>query len=239
MSFIREDIDFDKCFREYDENGIVLIRDILHKDLAEDFYKHVTSSDGGEWNAAFPDDKGSANSYIVKREAENMDEIIEKQDANLKKLNNNEFTYRFDRLNVKHKPDCPCVVCSIRDKFLKSGQMFSLISNVTRRYDLNHKFDPFVSRYRSNDYLTLHTDDVVSGGQARHVAIIMHFAKDWKPWYGGNLMITDQEDNVVKLFTPQFNSLSIMNVENQRMPHFVSEIANGLDKSRYAISYWM
>jgi Rps23 Pro-64 3,4-dihydroxylase Tpa1-like proline 4-hydroxylase len=239
MSFLREDIDFDKCFREYDENGIVLIKDILHRDLADDFYKHITSSVEGEWNAAFPDDKGSANSYIIKRESKNIDEIIEKQNANLKKLNNDEFTYRFDRLNVQHKPDCPCVVCSIREKFLKSGQMFSLISKVTRRYDLNHKFDPFVSRYRSNDYLTLHTDHVVQKDATRHVAIIIHFAKDWKPWYGGNLIITDQDENVDKLFTPKFNSLSIMNVENERMPHFVSEIANGLDKSRYAISYWM
>jgi len=46
-------------------------------------------------------------------------------------------------------------------------------------------------------------------------------------------------NDVVKLFTQKLNTLTIMNVEDKNTYHFVSEIANGLDKNRYAISYWM
>jgi len=46
-------------------------------------------------------------------------------------------------------------------------------------------------------------------------------------------------DDVVKLFTPKLNTLTIMNVGDKNTYHFVSEIENGLDKNRYAISYWM
>lgn len=241
MSFIRENIDYKKCFNEYLQNGIVTINNIFHDDFAEDIYKHIIGLEEHEWDAAFPSPPGKEeeNSTTIKRINENYKKIESRQQENLKKLNNDEFTYRFDRLNVNHTPGCTCIICSLRETFLKSGHMFSVVSKITGRYDLNHKFTSFISRYRSNDYLTLHTDTTGSGELKRHVAIIFHLAKDWKPWYGGNLIITDQDENVVELFTPKFNTLTIMNVEDKKMPHFVSEIANGLDKNRYAISYWM
>ena len=241
MSFIKEDIDIEQCFNEYSQNGIVSIENIFHPHLAKDFYDYITNTEEGDWNAAFPNVKKEGESFLLKREEGNLEKISSMQNENLSKLNNNQFCYRFDRLNTNHKSECGCVICGIRENFLKSSKMKSLISQITKRDDLNEEFESFISRYRKNDYLSLHSDTVEDHetGLSRHVAIIIHFAKDWKPWYGGNLVICDNNDMVRKTFVPKFNSLTIMDVENYRMPHFVSEIANGLDKSRYAISYWM
>ena len=57
MSFIKEDIDIEQCFKEYSQNGIVSIENIFHPDLAKDFYDYITNTEESDWNAAFPNVK--------------------------------------------------------------------------------------------------------------------------------------------------------------------------------------
>ena len=52
-------------------------------------------------------------------------------------------------------------------------------------------------------------------------------------------MILDKEADYVRTaITPKFNSICIMNVENDALPHYVDPMIAGLWKKRYAVSMW-
>ena len=62
----------------------------------------------------------------------------------------------------------------------------------------------------------------------------------WQPAYGGNLHILFEEDSkVTKLITPQFNTLTFINLKSKKYWHGVTHVAPFVKKSRYAVSYWL
>ena len=90
-------------------------------------------------------------------------------------------------------------------------------------------------------FLALHTDAVTKlNGNPRKVAVVVHLTKDWKPWYGGNLVLLEKDgSSIKKTLTPKFNSVTLMKVEEEGVPHYVDPIIPRLiGKNRYAISMW-
>ena len=81
-----------------------------------------------------------------------------------------------------------------------------------------------------------HSDDVGK----RRIATTYNLTKDWKQWYGGNLIIMEDWEsyNNKKFIVPTFNKLFIMDVTKQNHPHYVSHIAPGVIKNRYAVTGW-
>ena len=224
----------------YIKNDYVVLENFFDSKTIEELYKTIDNAPDYWWNASTLDYKThlACNLPYIDDNYRNID--INKQ-FSLTNLASGKFCYRFDRLRSGHYDNCSCNICKF-DKILSSKILLDFCKKFTQNSEIGFvKLEPFYSRYRSEDFLALHTDAVTKlNGQPRKIAVVIHLTKDWLPWYGGNLMLLNKDStNVKKTLTPKFNSITLMKVEEEGVPHYVDPIIKHLvGKNRYAISMW-
>jgi hypothetical protein len=164
----------------------------------------------------------------------NKKDINNRKELATSEFGNDKFTYSFDRTCDDHYPTCVCVECEYRI-FIKSKEYIDLIEAITGLQELKTGTF-FCSRYQNGDFLSPHTDSP----DGRKIAVIYNLTKNWKSWYGGNLVILKDWDTseIKKILTPMFNTLNIMNVENKINPHYVSHVSPKVLHKRLSISGW-
>lgn len=124
--------------------------------------------------------------------------------------------------------------------FLKSRKFLDLVERVTL-LKLTNVEASFVSRYTTGCALSIHTD--VSDN--RKLAFVLNLTEDWKPEYGGCLVIEPDEvgkvrcGNPSKTIVPEYNTLSLFDVTNGGRAHYVSEVVEPTGKIRMAITGWL
>ncbi|MBX9765766.1 MAG: 2OG-Fe(II) oxygenase [Bdellovibrionales bacterium] len=90
----------------------------------------------------------------------------------------------------------------------------------------------FASRYRPGDFLSEH-DDAMG---ARRLAWTLHLTSNWRPHWGGQLAILDEETNeVVESIGPGLNQLTLFSVP---LRHAVISTSPHAERDRYAIAGW-
>ncbi len=97
------------------------------------------------------------------------------------------------------------------------------------------RMDLMAARYLPGHFLTLH-DDVVPG-EGREIAYVLNLTREWLPEWGGLLhVVAANQRDVVRSFTPEFNSMVLF-----RPPrwHFVSQVASFARAPRYTLTGWM
>ena len=224
----------------YQKNDYVILENFFDTNTVEELYKTIDTAPDYWWNASTLDYKThlACNlSYI----SDNYKKIEINQKFSSINLANGKFCYRFDRLRSDHYKNCNCNVCKF-DKLLHSNELLEFCKKFTENNEIGLiELQPFYSRYRSKDFLSLHTDYVTTlNGFSRKIAVVIHLTKNWQPWYGGNLTLLEKNStDIKKTLVPKFNSIILMKVENQGVPHYVTPVINNLlGKNRYAISMW-
>lgn len=232
MEFIiSSNLNIENLKTEFKENKFVSIKNFLEIESAEKIYNFLNTMNETWWS-------NSTNILEDKVEYRLLPE--NKQIINLRKqlvssgFGEDKFTYSFDRTCDNHFVNCDCMECKYR-LFIKSNTYINFISQITGDTDLTPGTF-FCSNYKSGDFLYPHTDGV----EKRKISLVYNLSKNWKPWYGGNLVIlTDWETNDVKrLVIPSFNTLNIMKVENKINPHYVSHVSPNVKNKRLAITWW-
>lgn len=197
---------------------IKIYDDFLPRELAENLNKEIYKTPEYWWKVAykFLDEE-------VKYVGNDLTSINLDYDTKLKEsLQKGYFTYRFKR-STKHVEGCSCYECGF-NTYLDNAFVDFLKENT---YLKNPKrFETFVSVYDKGDFLSTHTDN------QRGIAFVFNLTKDWKPEYGGMLHVDE------KFYCPKFNSLTIMELPDGGLPHFVSEVTNLAPHQRIAISGW-
>ena len=224
----------------YSKNDYVVLENFFCKSTIDALGKTITEAPESWWSSSTLD----YDTHIpinVPYLPHNKIEIEVRQKHATSKLCTGEFCYRFDRLRDGHYENCPCNVCKFAST-LHSTELLDFCKKFTDDSSLGAiPLEPFYSRYKTDDFLSLHTDAVTKkNGKPRKLAVVIHLTKNWKPWYGGNLMLLDKQgDYIKKALTPLFNSVTLMRVEEEGVPHYVDPLITGkFDKNRYAISMW-
>lgn len=93
--------------------------------------------------------------------------------------------------------------------------------------------DAHVTRFSPGNFLTRHSDNVVSEG--RRVAYVLGFSEQWHPDWGGLLQFYRQDGQPLDAWAPQFNTLTLFDVKHI---HAVTCIAPFAPKNRYSITGW-
>lgn len=117
--------------------------------------------------------------------------------------------------------------------FLNSNTFLGTIRRITKIQNIEFA-DAQVTHFEPGHFLTSHNDSVE--GKNRLVAYVYNLTPDWHPDWGGNLMFYDDNKNVVDVFVPKFNSLSLFAVGAQHAVALVSPFAR---RPRLAISGWL
>ena len=117
--------------------------------------------------------------------------------------------------------------------FLCSPDAIEFLRTLTGRPDIAFA-DGHASRYREGAFLSAHDDSNV--GMGRLAAYVLNLTPQWRPDWGGILQFYDERANVVRGFTPAFNTLNIFAVPQ---PHSVSWVTPLADAPRYAVTGWL
>jgi Rps23 Pro-64 3,4-dihydroxylase Tpa1-like proline 4-hydroxylase len=94
------------------------------------------------------------------------------------------------------------------------------------------KVDAHASYYAPGHYLTTHSDDDALHGRA---AYTIGFSRDWRPDWGGLLLMLDANGDVRRGLLPRFNTLTVF---DGRTPHTVSAISAFTPSPRLSIAGW-
>ena len=95
------------------------------------------------------------------------------------------------------------------------------------------KVDAQATLYAPGHFLTQHQDEGLK--LERRAAYTLGFARDWRPDYGGLLAFIDENLNISRALTPQFNVLTIF---DGMKVHAVTSVAAFAPTGRYSITGW-
>lgn len=117
--------------------------------------------------------------------------------------------------------------------FLSTPEMIGFLRAVTGIADVDF-VDGHASRYTSGHFLTSHDDLNVDA--SRRAAYVLNLTPQWRPDWGGILQFYDDRANVVRGFTPAFNTLNLFAVPQ---PHSVSWVTPLAGAPRFAVTGWL
>ncbi|MGH8222583.1 MAG: 2OG-Fe(II) oxygenase family protein, partial [Woeseiaceae bacterium] len=116
--------------------------------------------------------------------------------------------------------------------YLNSPDMLAFIARVSGREDIV-RADAQCTRYSAGQYLTRHQD--VIDGQARRLAYVFGFTREWHPDWGGLLQFFGDDGAPRDAWMPSFNCLVLFDVRHVHSVTYVTPFA-GAD--RLSITGW-
>lgn len=118
-------------------------------------------------------------------------------------------------------------------QFMSSPEVVDLMRTVTDDSSIAFA-DAHASRYSPGHFLTTHDDRIDT--QGRRAAYVLNLTPEWRPDWGGLLLFYDERGNVLRGYTPGFNTLNIFSVPQ---PHSVSWVTPLAAAPRYAVTGWL
>ncbi len=116
--------------------------------------------------------------------------------------------------------------------FVNSSSMLSFVSFISGQTALVEA-DGQYTRYAPGHYLTRHSDNIVS--ENRQLAYVLGFTPKWHPDWGGMLQFFEKNGNPRDAWSPEFNSLSLFDVEHI---HSVTYVAPFASEPRLSLTGW-
>lgn len=211
--------------------GRVVIPNILEERLANEVTDFLDKEMLESWWTASLHPASNLGRDIP-RVADNLPFITFYRGQLQERMGRGEFCYSFDRASESHYDNCHCKLCVIF-KLIRSEEMKEIFRGVSGISVKTPKVI-FASRYQAGDFLSYHTDQ--GNGE---LAFVLNLTRNWKPWYGGNLVfLTPDLTSIKYTITPKFNSLTIFRVPPGGVPHYVEQVAAGVKEKRLAITGW-
>jgi hypothetical protein len=239
MFKINKNLDQGELKKSFKETGRITIAPFLEEEPAHKLHEYFHYDMPEDWWSTSMLAGGKSKDYKdakpqhLRRLPGNMERISElSRDAQDSFVKGN-FSYIFDRTLDDHHSGCPCLECLFRG-FIKSPEVISFINEITES-DVEKPGELFSSRYRSGCFLSPHHD--LNKGK---IGFVYSLTKDWKPQWGGNLYITENDYTTIsKTVLSTFNRLVMFDIPSQHgIPHFVSHVVQGIPFSRTSITGW-
>ena len=233
---INKNIKFRNAHFDYLQTGYATIPNFLDETYVNELWSQLDTQPENWWlHASMPNLKGNYEwpEYFVQNK-ENEENIWNAQVMARDAHSNGRFAYHFSRTTDEHVANCDCKECNFRE-FVLTDSFMDVVEKVTD-HRCTEVDEMFASMYRKGDFLNNHTD-----GKKGKVGFVLNLTKqDWRPHYGGNLVLLDQEENIEQVIVPSFNTLVLFDVEGgQGKPHYVSEVTRSYPGKRLAISGWI
>jgi SM-20-related protein len=231
---INPELDVDAIRAELERAGIVQIKSYLERAQADELFDCLDRQ--VRWDLAYSRD-GRGELIKWDRLAKMTPAQIRQAVASAFDFSRSRFQFAYNTFRVidsfvaKEYPDHPLYRLADglhKPEHLAFARRLTGCATVQR-------MDVIAARYLSGHFLTLH-DDVVEA-EGREIAYVMNLSREWRPEWGGLLHIVDAgQREVVKTFTPEFNSMVLF-----RPPrwHFVSQVASYAAQPRYTLTGWM
>ncbi len=214
------------------EAGRVLLPDILESNCAEQLMQYLTGMP--EWNLVFRSQQKHYDlsaSGFAQLSPKDRNEIKNSVYASAQQ----QFGYLYKNYPIFDLVQSGGCVEPLQRfyEFLNSSAFLDCMRQITGKPDIDYA-DAQATRYDPGHFLSSH-DDAVAGKQ-RLAAFVLNLSPDWHPDWGGNLMFYDDNTQVMDVYVPDMNTLSLFGVGTQHAVSVVSPIAS---RPRLAITGWL
>jgi SM-20-related protein len=152
----------------------------------------------------------------------------------------NDFQYFYEYIRlIGEEEQVPPILQAMADLMAATDVVDMLKAIVGLDEQVN--IDAQLTRYRAGHFLKQHNDEITGdaktgAAQQRKVAYILGLSQDWQADWGGLLHIKNDQDQIIKSFTPAFNTITLFKVPTA---HFVSQVSNYCPASRFSIAGWI
>ena len=218
----------------YEQDGRLQIVNFLRHDGAQALFRQLAES--REWRLAI--NRGEQIEDFDPAElAAGPPERLEALDRAVVEGGRQDFQFRYQTIRLPEygtgAAQVPPPLLREFVDFLCSAEMVGFMRTLTGVKDIGFA-DGHASRYEPGHFLTAHDDTNVGFG--RRAAYVLNLTPQWRPDWGGLLLFYDERGNVVRGFTPAFNTLNIFRVPQ---PHNVSWVTPLAGAPRYAVTGWL
>jgi len=217
----------------YLKNGWVSIPDFYEQEFAESIYTRLSKET--EWEMATLKE---GRPFVVKND-EFRQQSPEVQQSFVNEILNyartNDFQYLYEYIRLLGDDSSQTVNYEDVKKLCQNETYIEHLCKLTSLKSASF-FDAQLTRYTPGCFLTQHCDTRIGENSLRHAAIVISLSKNWRADFGGLLNIQNDQGEILKTFTPQFNTLNILSIPFQ---HFVSQVANYTPYFRYSLIGWL
>ncbi len=219
---------------EFAEQRRIRINDILKPEFAEQAAQCL-ESDQVPWEMVFR--QGQEGRQVSRQEWEAMPRAEQGQlFGGINRQAAQAFQYFYSRYDlaaaVDEGRDAHLFLCKLA-MFLGSEYFLPFAREVVGISQIN-SINAQATRYTGGNFLTKHDDSHEAPG--RRCAYVMGFTRDWKPEWGGTLVVMNKEGEPIDSYIPRFNSLVIFKVP---VEHCVTFVAPFAQQARHSVTGWL
>lgn len=235
MTIINPDLDKKAIFEEYNDTGLVFIKDYLVPEVAEGIYKALAEE--VEWELlTFGEDGQSVYS------PEQLQSFTDEQQQGLIPSHmphyGGKFSYAYKRYIISQAALAGEAPKALSDFFVSTNnrEYFAFFNQANGLASASH-LDTNASLYDKGNFLSIHNDyDAASQKTAGLAAHVLGLTKDWKKEWGGMLTFCDSWGKIKIQRPPTFNTLVLFDIPTW---HYVSEVSKHAEQPRYSIYGWL
>lgn len=217
------------------ESDTITLSDIFAEEYASKLHTFFSSGMPANWwrLATYPSINPRQTVGKTAYYFDNNDPLfnIDRLNAYKTAASNNAFSYYFYR-TMNHVANCTCVECDLRAKLGSSNALafFSALAGC----ELTKVNEVFTSYYKPGCFLSAHHD--INKGK---IGFTIGLTTDWYPGYGGLLHFLSKDwRSVVKTVVPSYNSLTLLHLKDEGIPHLVSTVSEFVTAKRLTITGW-
>ena len=231
---LNPELDAKALSKEFAVRGRIRINDVLRPEFAEQAARCM-EGDQVPWQMVFRRGKESCNLTRPEWDAMSREEKgqlfagINRQAAAAFQY----FYSRYDLALAVEEGRDPHLFLFNLALFLGSEYFLPFGRVVTRISEIN-SINAQATRYTGGNFLTRHDDS--HEAPDRRCAYVMGFTRDWKPEWGGALLVLNSEGELVESYVPRFNSLVMFKVP---MAHCVTYVAPFAQQPRHSVTGWL
>jgi Rps23 Pro-64 3,4-dihydroxylase Tpa1-like proline 4-hydroxylase len=198
------DLSIDEIRSTYEKQGIVMIKNFLTTKVAQ-----AASQSIKELRSEFPLiwNNGTVARSITLELPPNV--ILALKHENSIARQKGLLTFLYYRW-LPHRNCVDHAICRVAAWF-RTKECCDLIKTLTG-VSTSYVIDGGLTCYAREHYLDEHTDRLEDNGFRRKIAFMLSFSRNWDATMGGLLTLV-HPDGTENIFVPQFNSLTLMNVE--------------------------
>jgi len=230
---INEQIDVAGTLQALNRWGRVQIRDFLQPEAASSIHECLARQ--VPWTLAICDEEGMRtipNDEISALSAEERRQFYERI---ARSGSGGEYRFAYDSYMMPRAylegRDRHLILHSVLE-FLNSARFISFMRDLGGDARLQ-RIDAQATRYQPGHFLRTHNDE--HSGEQRLFAYVLNLTRRWVPDWGGLLHFLDEDGQVVDVFMPHWNSLTLFRVPQR---HHVSVVAPWAEEDRFAITGW-
>lgn len=227
------DHDVEALRREYATDGMVRVENLFPDEVAEAIHQvlsrstpwRVVHSDAQEKHKYYKPEEWEA--ILPPQRQQTLQDVLQRAQSG--------FAYLYScypMINAMLAGDDPDWPLHALTEFLNSEEFMVFTKTITGEPEVI-KIDAQATLYAPGHFLNAHDDRGES--LERRAAYVMGFSKGWSRNWGGQLLFLDGND-VMRGFTPSFNTLTLFKVPRE---HLVTQVSNFAGAGRYSVTGWL